>query len=441
MKTPDSSGKARQDRSLARAMKLAMVVWSVTMVINGSFIRPRSSASFAVVDWLVILRLICAAAGIALGAYLIAKRRMHLGKGSMLVIAYLVIALLSSLFSEHIRQSIGYSALLIGAGLLTVGLVSCQTKVAGLIQLETLFFAVLCFAVIKDTWLALFAPELRDAMITLTVPARLGTGLVPPNRLSIMGAIAFWISFKFKPKRSVLLLWALRVCLCFVVLGTRSRVSLLALMGGGVVWLWLQYKAAEHRGIAARGGLVALLLSGVILLALLFACDFGPLMSLLEVVNRGEDVATTMSLTGRTDIWALVLRKLASNPLTAIVGHGYGTSILIMRDLAQSLSFIPRHTHNTFFEFLLTMGIPGAILCVSFFLYGFRWNQVYRKSRPGDERSRLANIATIILIIIFLNGMTETYIARQVNFVLMALLTYTAILGQIECIEERDADS
>jgi O-antigen ligase len=430
-----------EERRLALVVKFAMLVWVITMVINGSFIRPRSSASSHVVDWLIIFRLITAVVGSGLGLYLIAKRRLRLGTGSKLVFAYILIALFSSMFSEHIRQSIGYSALLAGAGLLTVGLVSCQTQIAGLSQLETVFYAVLSFCVFKDAWLAMFAPELRDALIEISVPARLGTGLVPPNRLSIMAAIACWMSCKFRGGRGQLLLWILRIILVMVVLTTRSRVSLMTLMAGGMVWFWVKNSGSQRKGIAARCAATFVTVSLLLTLLLLFTCQYDPLMSLLDVVNRGEDVSETMSLTGRTDIWALVIQKLASDPLTAIVGHGYGISILIMRDLASALHFIPRHTHNTFFEFLLTMGMPGAILCISFFLYAFKWPRVYRESRAGEANSGLATNAMIVMVIIFLNSATETYIARQVNFVLMVLLLYTAILGQVESIKRHDAKS
>ena len=434
---PEKPRRLIEDRRLELVRKFALMVWSATMLLNGTFIRPRASESFVVADWLVITRVIIGAMGIILGVYLISKRPLRLGTGSKLVITYVLMALASSLFSDHIRQSMGYWVLLGGAGLLTVGLVSQFRSIAELSRIETLYFVVLSFCVLKDAALSLFAPELRSALIEISEPARLGAGIVPSNRLSIMAAIACWVSLKFHgagPK--VLLLWALRFILVMVVVMTRSRVSLITLVVGGMVWFWLKHRASHIKGVAARFGLIFFLFSALFTLLLLLSCEFKPLMSLLDVINRGEDLSKTMSLTGRTDVWALVLRKITSDPLTAIVGDGYGTSALVLRDLAGSLYFTPRHTHNTFFEFLLTMGLPGVILCISIFVYGFKWLRVFGESHEGDTRYLLARNGVIIFTMILLNCMTEVYIAGKVNFILMALLMYLALLGQTDVIKQ-----
>ena len=429
-----------EERRVAFVMKLAFVVWSFTMLLNGTYVRTRSSASFEAIDWLVIARLMVAGAGVVLGSYLISKRRFRLGTGSKIVIAYVLTALVSTLFSDYIRQSVGYWALLVGAGLLTVGLVSQQTSASGLSRIETLYFVVLAFCVLKDATLSVCAPELREAMIVQSVPPRLGTGLVPPNRLSIMAALAFWTSFKFNGGRAALLLWLLRLLMVAVVITTRSRVPLIALVAAGMVWFWIEHRTANIKEVAARCGLLFLVSSILLALALLIACEFGPLMSILGIVNRGEDVTTTMSLTGRTDIWALVLSEIASHPVTAVVGHGYGASIILLRDIAtRSLHFIPRHTHNTFFEFLLTMGVPGLVLCCTIFLYGFRWFRVLHANSAEDTIYRLARNGVSVFTMILLISMTEVYIAEKINFVLMAMLMYLAILGHVEMLKRNEA--
>lgn len=149
-----------------------------------------------------------------------------------------------------------------------------------------------------------------------------------------------------------------------LALATQSKTSLLCLLAGvGVVGaLW-----AMRRGGAVLT--VVLLWLGVVVTAgLAFVWIFDSEMILVAL---GKDP----SLTGRTDIWAALMKMVADRPWT---GFGYGafwTLDSTPADIIQmQTGWLVPSAHNGWIDLLVQVGWPGAvlvgILIVSALLFG-----------------------------------------------------------------------
>jgi len=172
----------------------------------------------------------------------------------------------------------------------------------------------------------------------------------------------------------------------------------------------------------------------------LMVTEFTPVVALLSLFNRGEDAATIASATGRTAIWSVVIRSTIFSVRGLSIGHGYGTSPIPLEGLEDILHFPPPHTHNTLLEFLLTMGVPGAALFFAFCFYGARWVRVLRMSDRTDPSYGLALRATVVLVMVFISSMGEVYVATKINPVLIVMLLYITMQGQVRNILKHDDD-
>ena len=186
--------------------------------------------------------------------------------------------------------------------------------------------------------------------------------------------------------------------------------------------------------------MVSAAVMSVCAILLLMSLDFGPLQSLVTVLNRGESTTEAMSLSARTEIWPLVLPRLADSPRTALVGHGYSTSSLILAEASEAagMEFTPRHTHNTFLEIMLSVGALGVLLFLLLILYGFGWFRLLLESTRESPGYLLALSSIVVLVMILLNCLTEVYVAASLNLVVMAMVMYTAMLGQARVIQDLD---
>jgi O-antigen ligase len=147
-----------------------------------------------------------------------------------------------------------------------------------------------------------------------------------------------------------------------------------------------------HRSIRILG-----LLCLIALLALFFTQARDPVNLVLELLNRNQD------LTGRTEIWSMVMDAILKHPW---LGYGYqafwrgvdGPSV----DVHLS-GWIPPHAHNGFLDLTLDLGIAGPLLFVCLL------------AGPGLDALRLAKQHTkaldlfplVFLIFILLSNVTE----------------------------------
>jgi len=182
--------------------------------------------------------------------------------------------------------------------------------------------------------------------------------------------------------------FALSICVFVLVMSGSRSAWLIAI---ALLLLWLALELARRAGPRARTALLA----AAPLLILACACAAVLLFPWIAL-RLGRDP----TLSGRTAIWAQVLRAIANRPL---LGYGYdafwrgmtGPSLQI--DAA--LHFVVEHAHNGFLEILLELGAVGLTLVVLSLL------RAARRLGPlllhGDLRPVAFPLALLVLILLF----------------------------------------
>lgn len=167
----------------------------------------------------------------------------------------------------------------------------------------------------------------------------------------VAGAIgaAAWLASE-EPRKGLAAL-ALVVCI-LLMLGTRSKTSLLCLMAGlGLVGgFWAIRKGGPAFGVVA-------VWLGVIGLAAGWWLWTSESAEILELLGKDP------SLTGRTDIWASLMRRVGERSLT---GYGYGafwgahsTPAAWVR---HETGWIVPSAHNGWIDLLVQLGWSGAVI-------------------------------------------------------------------------------
>jgi exopolysaccharide production protein ExoQ len=222
---------------------------------------------------------------------------------------------------------------------------------------------------------------------------------------SIFGAAAL-----LAPKRAWLW-WSLAGLALGLVLLSTSKTSLVSLGLGGaaLAFVWICRRGAAS-GVAATWAAV----TGAALLAafLLFAADV-----FLELL--GKDA----TLTGRTKIWAAVMRQIEERPWTGF-GYsavwddksGWGPLAWITKDAG----FKAQHAHNSWLEQWLGMGLGGLIAWALF--YG----QTVLAALVAVFREKGAYLALPFLVIYSLVSLTES-IAVSYNDLRWAIFVALAV--------------
>jgi exopolysaccharide production protein ExoQ len=222
---------------------------------------------------------------------------------------------------------------------------------------------------------------------------------------SIFGAAAF-----LAPKRAWLWWTCAAMALALVLLST-SKTSLVSLFLGamalGFVWIC-------RRGPASATAATWAAVMGAALLAafLLFAADV-----FLELL--GKDA----TLTGRTKIWAAVMRQIELNPWT---GYGFGA---VWDDksgwgplawITKDAGFKAQHAHNSWLEQWLGMGYGGLIA------WGLFYAQTLLAALVAVFRDKGAYLALPFLVIYSLISLTES-VAVSYNDLRWVILVALAV--------------
>jgi O-antigen ligase len=181
-----------------------------------------------------------------------------------------------------------------------------------------------------------------------------------------LGAMMAWASLAFcaaaaaAPERAERRVWLafLLLAVVLVVLST-SRTALLATLVavGGPVAITL---ARRGFGFAAAIVFLFLLGGGAVIAALII----GPGV-ILEALGRDA------TLTGRTDIWAVLISQIAERPLT---GYGYG----VFWEVEDGPAFLVRQqtawpvptAHNAWLETALAIGVPATVFAFALVAVG-----------------------------------------------------------------------
>lgn len=208
--------------------------------------------------------------------------------------------------------------------------------------------------------------------------------------------------------------WAAAATLCvFLVLMSTSKTSLLGLLLG--------LSGAGALALLRRGGAVAVgtvwlaVLGGAVVVGL---AVFAPEI-MLEALGKDP------TLTGRTDIWASLMRRVAERPWT-----GYGYAAFWVPDLGpawyirEEIQWEAPSAHNGWLEVLVQLGWPGLVLTVLLMTASFV-AALIRIHRPEATWGLMA----LALMILF--SLSESTLLQQNNISWVLYVATTAKLFQL----------
>jgi O-antigen ligase len=225
-----------------------------------------------------------------------------------------------------------------------------------------------------------------------------------------LGACAFAAAALLNPGRARLWWVFAGLALALVLLST-SKTSLVAfVLGAGTLTLvWMVRRGGAFAVLAVWLAVVGL--GGLLALALL---DRDAVFALL-----GKDA----TLTGRTKIWAAVLRQIHLRPLT---GYGYGAVWSETGNwgplawIIKDATFKPEHAHNAWLEQWLGLGIFGLAAFALFYV------QTLAAAIIGLFRTAGAYFFLPYLVVYTLTTLTES-VAVTYNDFRWVILTAVAI--------------
>jgi O-antigen ligase len=351
----------------------SFLLYIALITSTGTYIRQRDGSSIEAltIDWLIFAEVLICVIGCVIGTIcLLRTKRWGFGGKSFLV--YVMIAVLSAFFNPYTTKVIGYCILLAGGFLLTLYMVYSAQSLEELERIESVWLITITLLVLKDTTFGLFfAPKQLDSYGV----ARLSLGLTHPNGLSFMSAIAFWLSFRDYKIRFPSLLWIPRVLFLFVIYLSRSRIGLICLLIGGFVKIWfvLVRNKSSTSSYLLRLASLFLIISLLLGFSLALFLEIPFFQNIFNTINRGQSIDMILSVTGRTDIWAVATDKIFENNVNFIFGHGYSMSRFVLNEGSGQYDWYFYHAHNLFLEVLLSMGLIGFCTLMALFFHNLKW--------------------------------------------------------------------
>lgn len=407
--------------------KLSIAVWVGVLILVGTYIRSRPGDTVPEADWLVIAQLLTCFFGGVLGILLMWKRT-YFGFGTKVLLVYLVASAFSAVFSPYPKIVSGYWILLSGASLLTMGLVQQAQTQKGLSQIENVWLITLTVLLLKDTMTALLFPEMQE-IDSVSGPIRLGMGVTHANKISLLAALAFWVSFKKDEMKHPLLLWLPRLLFLLIIVLSRSRVSMVCFIVGGVVRSWFRHSSQPGKSsnlrIATPCFVLVVIISGILALSL----ELPGVNTAFNSFNRGQDIDTIMSLTGRTEVWHYSIKRVFDDSYSLLFGHGYGVSRLVLNEGTRVPSFFAYHTHNGFIEVLLSTGLLGAVPFAVLVIYSIMWLTGFSQLRQRfslEFALRAISVVSMVLI----SSITNPYVGTKINPIMIIYIFYLLALDK-----------
>jgi O-antigen ligase len=160
-----------------------------------------------------------------------------------------------------------------------------------------------------------------------------------------------------------------------ILVASGSRTSLLAFL---LAWLFVAMRQSRFGGMVA----FALLTGAAMLILIRSYGDFSVLEELLGGISRTGSANEITTLTGRTDIWAVVLEKTAQKPF---LGWGYnGTEGLISSSVGRAFVGNPVNAHNMALQTLISVGIIGSLPAFGFIAL-LIWRCIRRPDPTRDQ--------------------------------------------------------
>lgn len=199
-------------------------------------------------------------------------------------------------------------------------------------------------------------------------------------------------------------------CIFMLIMAKSSTAILVATLGTAI---YLMLRRPYVTGSFFGWRVVIVLLMAVLLGGFLFFVFNGRLMYWSEFITPFATVFQKSSdLTGRTDIWNLVLVEIEKHPF---FGIGYGAFWLGEGSPSQyiisALFWTPLQAHNGYLDILNELGLAGLMILIGVFLFHIRNLARYLKVDRDD-----AAIHWAIFILIVISNISESEVFRGVLF-------------------------
>jgi len=218
---------------------------------------------------------------------------------------------------------------------------------------------------------------------------------IEKNALGNMMTIGFMscaAAALLEPRRARLWWPAAGLCL-LLVLASTSKTSLVSCLLGccGLGLVWVVRRGPAGRVLGTYGALVGLLILGFV----------GLFASGAVLAALGKDA----TLTGRTQIWAAVMRRIQDRPW---LGYGYGA---VWDDtspwsplawIIKQAGFRPFHAHNSWLQQWLDLGVAGLIAWALYFV------ETCTRAMVALYRSPGAYLAIPFLLVYAMTSLTES---------------------------------
>ena len=218
---------------------------------------------------------------------------------------------------------------------------------------------------------------------------------VEKNALGNMMTIGFMAcaaAAVLEPRRARLWWPTAGLCLVLVAAST-SKTSLVSCLLGccGLALVWIMRRGPAGRVIGTYGAVVGLLIVGFVVLV----------ASNVVLAALGKDA----TLTGRTQIWSAVMRRIQDRPW---LGYGYGavwddtSPWAPLAWIIKQAGFRPGHAHNSWLEQWLGLGVVGLTAWALYF------TETCTRAIVALYRSPGAWLAVPFLLVYAMTSLTES---------------------------------
>ena len=336
-------------------------------------------------DWQSALKfLIWLGAGVIGAPHLPSLRRLLSHPGSGLWLAYITVALVSSMYSPAAGYSFGCAFALLCLFAFSFALIEVLSEAQ---LLWTLAISLTIFNI--GGWVVFFAiPELGTSaawttsglMMRMCGLAGQATNLGALCTTAVGAVFILWWTGRCKSP-AAMLLGGFAVATLAKSDARTAEIATMAAIGLVLV--------SRSRGLVIGGSLLA---TGVVIMLQLFPSIPGALGA---AFSRSGDPTEVYTLTGRLDIWDFAWEQIKLSP---IIGYGYNSSKVVLGShIGFENGLMVDSAHNLYLQNLLSVGCLGLLPLIGVLLY-----LAYRCFR------RPVPIVLYVLITILISSISDT---------------------------------
>jgi hypothetical protein len=400
--------------------KLGIILWILSIVLTGTYIRDRSGYSTDT-DWLVMFKIIVFSLSAIVGFMLIRKYN-NCGRSAKAIFGYVGFTALSIPFAESHRVVFGYWMLVAGVSLLTVGIVQGSKTYESLRKIEGIWLFIMLGVLLKDTILSLgIEKEVLEQGAT-----RLGEATTNPGFMGLAAALAFWISFRKAESYRWVVIWVARLFFLFVIYSSRTRIVIISFIVAGLARMYFSSKRGRNVLIL----IICLIMVGYVSYIIGYEFNWGPVNETIIWFNRGQSEKEIESLTGRDQIWRSAITIVFKNPIRILFGHGYGASKHYLNWRENSPSFFASHCHNVYIEHLFSTGLFGLLGIITLLFVSTEWIR-RNKQLQGKFPNRFPINAATVVAFLLVYSLTEITPLGRINPASILFLFYLAALDRV----------